>query len=79
MHRRVGDAARSDLSQEQVLLGNHSGQVRHGVMVNPASHTKFLTEPLGQGRPPVLRPRLDVCSNHVGIGFVRNFIAHEFG
>ena len=71
MHRRVGYAARSDLSQEQVLLGNHSGLVRHGVMVNPASHTKFLTEPLGQGR--------DVCSNHVGIGFVRNFIAHEFG
>jgi hypothetical protein len=53
-------------------------KVRCGVMVNPASHTKFLTEPPGQGHPPVLRPRLDVCSNHVGIGFVRNFIAREF-
>ena len=30
MHRRVGDAARSDLSQEQVLLGNHSGHDRGG-------------------------------------------------
>jgi hypothetical protein len=32
-----------------------------------------------QGRPPALRPRPDVCSNHVGVGFVRNFIACEFG
>jgi len=54
-------------------------KVRYGVMVNPASQTKFLTEPPDQGRPPVLRPRPDVCSDHLGVGFVRNFIAREFG